>query len=391
MPSAAPGLQPFADPIRPPPPLSDLYIGLISGTSVDGIDAVLGNFADDRCEFIGAQTFEFEPHWRRQIESLIDTPTPSWTALGRLDVELGRQFAAAALAVLQRHNVAPSDVAAIGHHGQTVHHAPSGSRPFTIQIGDPNTVAARTGITTVADLRRYDMAVGGQGAPLVPAFHDWLLRDDAERRVVLNLGGIANITTLLPGEPVLGFDTGPASTLLDAWIARHRGAAFDAGGAWAAQGDVHRPLLDSLLGEPWFAAPAPKSTGRELFNLRWLAERAGPLAGSVAAVDVQATLAELTAVSIGAAIRGAAPRCERVIVCGGGVHNTDLMQRLQRCCPCPLESSQAHAAAPEWIEGLAFAWLATRRLRGLPGNIPSVTGAHEAVILGGIYSGKAHR
>ena len=190
--------------------MKDLYVGLISGTSVDGIDAVLASFADNRCRLIGSQTYGFDPSLRGKIQALIDSQTLSWEQLGALDVELGQKFAEAVLALLAREHVDASEIAAIGHHGQTVHHAPDHRFAFTIQIGDPNTVAARTGITTVADLRRYDMAVGGQGAPLVPAFHDWLLRDAAQRRVVVNLGGIANVTTLLPGEPVLGAVYAPA-------------------------------------------------------------------------------------------------------------------------------------------------------------------------------------
>lgn len=371
--------------------MKTLYVGLISGTSVDGIDAVLADFADGGCRVVGAGTFEFDPQLRSRIESLIGSSAPSWEQLGSLDIELGQKFAEACMVLLERLGVHAADVAAIGHHGQTVHHSPRRPYPFTIQIGDPSTVAARTGITTVADLRRYDMAVGGQGAPMVPAFHEWLLRDDRESRVVLNLGGIANITTLTPGAAVLGFDTGPANTLLDAWTARHRGSPYDAGGQWAAAGTVAPALLEALRSEPWFAMQPPKSTGRELFNLRWLAERAGPLISTLAAEDVQATLAELSAVTVAEAIRSAAPQCQRIIVCGGGVNNADLLARLRRLCPSVIESSAEHGAAPEWMEGLAFAWLAMRRLQGMPGNIPSVTGAHEPVILGGIYSGKAYR
>jgi anhydro-N-acetylmuramic acid kinase len=267
-----------------------------------------------------------------------------------------------------------------------VHHSPLGRHPFTLQIGDPNTVAARTGITTIADLRRYDMALGGQGAPLVPAFHNWLLRSATEPRVVVNIGGISNITTLIPDAPILGCDTGPGNTLLDAWIGRHRGQSFDAAGEWAAQGRVCEPLLGTLLEDPWFGRPMPKSTGRELFNLRWLEERLRSFT-DLAPEDVQATLAELTAVSIAHAIQVAAPECQRLIVCGGGAYNEHLMKRLSARMQCKTESSLAHGAAPEWVEGLAFAWLARARLAGIPGNVPSVTGAHEHAVLGGIYSG----
>lgn len=368
--------------------MNELYIGLISGTSVDGIDAVLARFDGGRCALINAIAAPFDAELRQGINALIDSTTPSWQQLGSLDVEIGEAFAKAAIELLEHAETSPQDVTAIGHHGQTVHHSPVGSHPFTLQIGDPNIVAARTGITTVADLRRYDMALGGQGAPLVPAFHDWLLRSNSERRVIVNIGGIANITTLIPDEPIRGCDTGPGNTLLDGWTARNLGQPVDTAGRWAAAGHVCEPLLERLLEEPWFALAPPKSTGRELFNMRWLDDRLATLGAPVAPVDVQATLAELTAVSIARAIDAAAPGCERAIVCGGGVHNDDLMQRLRRHGHWLVESTLEHGVEPDWIEGLAFAWLARARLLGIPGNVPSVTGAHESAVLGGIYSGR---
>jgi len=368
--------------------VNGLYIGLISGTSVDGIDAVLARFDDRRCELICGLTANFDGDLRTRLDTLINSSAPSWPQLGSLDVELGEAFANAALDLLRQCDTLPSEVTAIGHHGQTVYHSPSGRYPFTVQIGDPNTVAARTGITTVADLRRYDMALGGQGAPLVPAFHDWLLRSETERRVIVNIGGIANITTLIPNAPVLGCDTGPGNTLMDAWICRNLGRLVDTDGRWAAQGSINEQLLDTLLEDPWFARSLPKSTGRELFNLRWLDEKLARCATKIPPVDVQATLAELTAVSIIRTIEIAAPDCERAIICGGGVHNEHLMRRLRENARYAVESTQQHGAAPDWIEGLAFAWLARARLLGLPGNVPSVTGAHEHAVLGGIYSGR---
>jgi anhydro-N-acetylmuramic acid kinase len=367
--------------------VSNLYIGLISGTSVDGIDAALVRLDESSLELVGANTQAWDADLARRINALIESSGPSWHELGTLHIEAGRAFAAAALALLEHCDVAASEVAAIGHHGQTVHHAPVGPSPFTIQIGDPNTVAARTGITTVADLRGYDMAVGGQGAPLVPAFHDWLLRSEPEHRVVLNIGGIANITTLCPNAPVRGCDTGPGNTLLDAWVRHHRTDRYDDAGNWAAQGAVSESLLATLLADPWFELPAPKSTGRELFNPDWLDAQLAKLETQLSPVDVQATLAELTAVTISDCINRTAPQCERVIVCGGGAFNDHLMGRLSAHCTARIESSAEHGVAPDWVEALAFAWLARARLLGLPGNVPSVTGAHEPVILGGIYSG----
>jgi anhydro-N-acetylmuramic acid kinase len=367
--------------------VSNLYLGLISGTSVDAIDAALVRFEDARPELIGTHAHHWDAGLSERLNALIESPAPAWRELGSLHIETGRAFAAAALAVLERCGIGADEVAAIGHHGQTIHHAPDGPAPFTIQIGDPNTVAALTGITTVADLRGFDMAVGGQGAPLVPIFHEQVLRSTEEHRVVVNIGGISNITTLTREAPITGCDTGPGNTLLDAWIRRHRGERFDRRGEWAASGTVDSGLLDLMLREPWFALPAPKSTGRELFNAEWLNSLLAKFEKQPSPGDVQATLTELTAVTIARHISELAPHCQRVIVCGGGAFNDHLMARLDAHCNVPTESAQLHGIAPDWVEAMAFAWLARARLLELPGNVPSVTGAHQRVILGSIYSG----
>ena len=296
--------------------MSKLYIGLISGTSVDSIDAVLARFEASSVEIICTHSHEWPTDLRTRINALIRTTAPGWQELGALHIEIGREFAAAALSLLEKAAVSADAVAAIGHHGQTVFHSPDGPSPFTLQIGDPNTVALRTGIATVADLRGYDMAAGGQGAPLVPAFHDWLLRDASERRVVLNIGGIANITTLMPDEPIRGCDTGPGNTLLDAWIGRHQALAYDDRGEWAALGNVSETLLTAFRAEPWFSLSAPKSTGRELFNETWLDERLATCAETPTPADVQATLAELTAITIAECIAATTRGTDRLIVCG---------------------------------------------------------------------------
>jgi anhydro-N-acetylmuramic acid kinase len=285
------------------------------------------------------------------------------------------------MALLREAGISPAEVRAIGHHGQTVFHKPAEPEPFTMQIGDPSSVAALTGITTVADFRRLDVACGGQGAPLVPAFHSWLFAAHDETRVILNIGGIANVTVLAPEAETLGFDTGPGNTLLDLWIGRCHGEPYDRDGRFAASGRADEGLLRALLDEPYFSLEPPKSTGRELFNAAWLDAR---LAGvRMPDTDIQATLAELTASSIAATLDATAP--DRVIGCGGGAHNTDLLARLRRYLPCPIESSAAHGLAPDWVEACAFAWLAKARLEGIPGNVPTVTGAHRAVTLGGVY------
>lgn len=367
--------------------MGSLYLGLISGTSADGVDACLASFDGGVCRIQAAATTAYPPPLRQRVLAIIEDPQVRLEELGAADVAIGRFFAQCALELIGRAGVRPAEVTAIGHHGQTVFHGPSGPEPFSLQLGDPNSVAAITGITTVADLRGMDMALGGQGAPMVPAFHEWLFASPSETRVVLNVGGIANVTVLDPGEPTLGFDTGPGNTLLDAWVGRHLDRDFDASGRWAAGGRVDRRLLDELLGEPYFASPPPKSTGRELFNASWLDRRlAGPR--TVADRDVQTTLAELTAATVTGAIGRLPKTPDRILVCGGGVHNDDLLARLRRLSPCPVESTEAHGLAPDWVEAAAFAWLAAARLENRPGNVPSVTGARQPAVLGGIYCGQ---
>jgi anhydro-N-acetylmuramic acid kinase len=290
--------------------------------------------------------------------------------------------------VLADHGVAAGDVRALGSHGQTVRHRPGTPTPYTLQLGDPNVIAEATGIVTVADFRRRDMAAGGQGAPLAPAFHSAMLGADGASRVVLNLGGIANIT-VLPRDPsaaLRGFDTGPANCLMDGWSLQQRGIGCDEGGAWAASGQVDEAWLAQLLAEPYFHQTGPKSSGREVFNQDWLQRQLGQR--SLAAVDVQATLLALSARSVAAAIRQAAPATEEVLVCGGGVHNASLMQALATAlAPLTVASTASCGVDPDYVEAMAFAWLARQRLLGLPGNRADVTGARGPRVLGAIYFG----
>jgi anhydro-N-acetylmuramic acid kinase len=367
-------------------PMSDLYLGMISGTSIDGVDAVLANIGDADFRIVEASTFPFPPALHARIQTLVETPQTSLRELGALDVAVGRFFAQCALRLLAAAKVDTARVAAIGSHGQTVYHEPSGAEPFTLQIGDPNVIAAVTGITTAADFRRIDVALGGQGAPLVPAFHAWRFRHPSDERVVVNIGGIANVTMLGPGRATTGFDTGPGNTLLDVWIRRCRGEPFDRDGRWAASGTVDDALLAACLDEPFFAAAAPKSTGRELFHLDWLERRLARVDG-VADASVQATLAELTAATIAGAIRAELPRCSEVIVCGGGAHNGDLMTRIARLTGARVTTTLDYGVPPDWVEGAAFAWLARARLLGAAGNVPTVTGARRGAVLGGVYWG----
>jgi anhydro-N-acetylmuramic acid kinase len=304
---------------------------------------------------------------------------------GALDRRVGELFAEAAMALLASTGLKMSAIRAIGSHGQTLRHRPRATPPFTLQIGDPNLIAARTGIPVVADFRRRDMALGGQGAPLVPAFHAAVLSDPGECRAILNLGGVANLTLLAPGAPVTGFDTGPANGLMDAWARRHLGQAFDASGTWAASGRVSAPLLATLLAHPFLGLPPPKSTGPEDFSAAWL-EECVTEAGELSPEAVQATLCEFTAVTVAQAL--AATPCVRLICCGGGVHNRHLLARLAAHLPgIEIESSDRHGIDPDQVEAAAFAWLAARTLAGLPGNIPSVTGAARPAVLGAIWPG----
>lgn len=364
---------------------ASLYLGLMSGTSADGIDAALATFELSRPRIIAARTYPWPTALREQVLALAQGEiTPDLDTLGQLDVALGHGFAEAALNLLHDFPTRPGAVRAIGSHGQTVRHRPGGAWPFTLQLGDPATIAERCGIDVVADFRRADVAAGGQGAPLLPAVHAMLLARPGHTRVVLNLGGIANITVLGAGGSVRGFDTGPANGLLDAWCLRQRGEPFDRGGAFAAEGKADAALLDALLADPYFALPPPKSTGREHFHLDWLA--AHPRMAALAPADVQATLLELTVRSVTDAIARHAPDAEEVLACGGGLHNPVLMQRLgEALAPRKLMSTASFGVDPDFLEATAFAWLARQRLLELPGNLPAVTGARGPRVLGAVY------
>lgn len=363
-----------------------LYLGLLSGTSADGIDAALASFDEGTPRLHFGRTYAWDPALRAQLVALGQHDAAlTLGAIAELDVRIARAFADAANRVLVDSGVAASRVHAIGSHGQTLRHRPWGPCPYTLQLGDPSTIAERTGITVVADLRRRDVAAGGHGAPLLPGLHAELLRDAGEDRAVLNLGGIANLT-LLPAAvdaPVRGFDTGPANALMDAWCLRHHGIDYDRDGGFARSGSIDAALLQRLLDDPWFTAPPPKSTGRDQFHLGWVEAH---LAGGESAADVQATLVALTARTVADALQAAQPGTRRVIACGGGVHNPALMQALGDAMPgVVVETTRAHGLDPDHIEAMGFAWLARQTMLGLPGNLPSVSGAAGPRVLGGIY------
>lgn len=363
----------------------DLYLGLISGTSADGIDAALVSF-DPAPRLHAALTHPYPADLRARILELAQGDgATTLDEIGALDAKIGASFADAAMALLQPARIEAKRVRAIGSHGQTLRHRPTSHPRFTLQLGDPNLIVERTRIATVADFRRADFAAGGEGAPLLPIFHAALFGQHGVARAVLNLGGIANLTVLHADDGMLGFDTGPGNGLLDAWCALHTGAPFDCDGAFAAGGKIDKALLAHLLEDPYFAAPPPKSTGREHFHLAWLRERLG--AESRNAQDVQATVLALTARSVADALRTHASNAQEILVCGGGVHNPVLMRALRDAlAPRTMRSTGDHGVDPDYLEAMAFAWLARERLALRPGNLPSVTGAQGPRLLGGVYA-----
>ncbi len=357
---------------------------------MDAIDAALVDFDAAPLRILTTSATSFDADLKRRITRLLESPAAvALDEIGAVDIELGRAFAGAALGLLCQAGIRPEHIDAIGSHGQTLRHRVDADPPFTWQIGDPNTIAELTGITVVSDLRRRDVAAGGQGAPLVPLFHEHVFRSADEDRIIVNIGGIANITVLARGAALLGFDTGPGNRLLDAWTLRHRQLEFDRDGAFAGAGHCDDTLLAHLLDEPFLRRPAPKSTGRELFNLAWLDAKLAAVRAArpdaVRAADIQATLQELTAATIAAAALENAPAAA-IYVCGGGAHNPGLLAALaRRVAPNPVASSAALGLDPDYVEAAAFAYFARRTLAGLPSSSPTVTGARGARILGGIY------
>lgn len=361
------------------------YIGIMSGTSLDAIDAALVTIQAGKTRLIDHLVVEFPATLRRQLLDICSPGDNEIERMGRLDAELGELYAETALQLCRQSDTPPAQIEAIGCHGQTIRHHPDGPYGFTLQIGDANRIAERTGISTITDFRRRDIAAGGQGAPLVPAFHADQFQTTDEYRVVVNIGGMSNIT-ILPNskEPVYGFDTGPGNVLMDTWIKQQQGVDFDTDGQWASQGKIDERFLERCLNEGYFQKQPPKSTGRELFDQQWLTAQ---LQGfNTSPVDVQATLAELTALCISDAVTRYAADSKKLLVCGGGARNTHLLQRLAALLPNnSVETTTQHGLGADWVEAAAFAWLAYRTLAGLPGNLPAVTGADHPVILGAIY------
>lgn len=368
---------------------SSLYIGLMSGTSADAVDAVLVDLGTQQPHLLANHTLPLEPSTRAAIHDLAHPGMNEIDRMGALDHELGRTFARAVNELLEKANCPAGRVTAIGSHGQTVRHRPPGQNesPFSLQIGDPNIIAQLTGITTIADFRRRDMAAGGHGAPLVPAFHNAVFHSTAEHRAIVNVGGIANLTWLPAHGSPLGFDTGPGNVLMDAWIMKTRQAPYDQAGRWAASGQINETLLQQLLVHPYFAQTPPKSTGPETFNLDWLSPQLERFSGELTPEDVQATLLALTAQTIATSV-GTMSNGEHAIVylCGGGAYNRELRRVLADLLPQQRVADTSELGiAPEWVEAMAFAWLARQTTKRQAGNLPTVTGASQAQVLGGIY------
>lgn len=353
----------------------------MSGTSLDGIDAVLVDFDLSSPKLISQF---FLPYENTLKQALLDLQTPAHNELHQTQLianQLARRYALAVNSLLAQTNFSPSQICAIGCHGQTIRHCPE--HGYTLQIGNAALLAELTGIKVVSDFRSRDIAAGGQGAPLVPAFHDKLLRHPDIHRVIVNIGGISNLTKLTPGMATSGFDCGPGNLLMDAWCMQHLNLPFDANGAWAATGKILPELLNHLLCEPYFSLPPPKSSGRDLFNMAWLHSR---LQGNELPGDVQATLLELTSKTIADAVITYCHGAEEIYLCGGGAHNQTLRKRIAMLLPhCIVQTTHALGINSDFLEAFAFAWLAQQNLLELPANLPIVTGAAHPCILGAIY------
>jgi anhydro-N-acetylmuramic acid kinase len=358
--------------------MSELFIGLMSGTSLDGIDAALVDFNHNKVQLVEFEYHPFNGDIQNTIQRLSKPDALiSLIEYGSMDTQLGYLFAETVNNLLAKANIPATSVKAIGSHGLTIYHAPDINLPFSLQIGDPNIISEQTGITTVADFRRRDIAAKGQGAPLVPAFHQAVFQSPNEHRCIVNIGGIANITVLPkdPSEKVIGFDTGPGNTLMDLWIKLHQNLSYDEGGVWANTGKINHDLVALLKQDQYFNIAPPKSTGKEYFSLPWIYQYFD--AFSYKAEDIQASLCFLTATTICDAIKKHAPATERILLCGGGVHNDFLMRLIQENTNCPVESTEQYGAHPDHVEAMAFAWLARQTLNNLPGNQGNNTVARQ--------------
>lgn len=368
---------------------NNYFIGLMSGTSLDSLDAALVDFSAPQPKLAATLSTDLPDSLKSQLLALCTPGNNEIQLMGEADHQLGKLSAQACQTLLSQSGISAQQVTAIGSHGQTIRHMPEGDSPFTLQIGDPNLIAQLTGITTVADFRRRDMAAGGQGAPLAPGFHAAMFRSPNKERALVNIGGMANLTFLHcdPAHPVTGFDTGPGNVLIDCWCQRHRNLAFDANGHWSRSGSINNSLLDQLMAAPYFSSPPPKSTGRELFNQQWLDQQLKDAYTHLKPEDVAATLVELTAQSICNDLQLHFADCDELLVCGGGAHNGFLMERINALSPPEVcvSTTSSLGISPDWVEAAAFAWFAKQTLAFQPSNLTAVTGAKSECILGGVY------
>lgn len=364
--------------------MTALYVGLMSGTSMDGIDAVLVDCFTQKPHLVATHSKPWPDSIRQQLTQAQQLDDEAVFGLGELDKAIAEQFAEATLELVTIAGTDANEIIAIGSHGQTIRHRPHAEKPFSLQLGNGQRIADLTGIQTIADFRSADIEAGGEGAPLASAFHNAVLRSNSENRCVVNIGGIANIT-LLPADnsaTVTGYDTGPGNNLMDGWIKQHSSRPYDNNGDWARSGQINDALLTRLKADEYFQLPSPKSTGFEYFNQDWLRQHN---VAALPAEDVQTTLCELTATTIADAVLATDIDINRVLICGGGVHNSYCLERLQSLLAVTaVESTEMHGVHPDWVEAMAFAWLAQCNIEGKPGNLPSVTGAREAVVLGSL-------
>lgn len=369
--------------------MPDLYIGLMSGTSMDGIDAALVEFNQNQFQLINTHSHSIPPELKTKLETLaLNESGANLDLLGEVDAMLGNIFADAVNALLNKSNTQVNTVKAIGSHGQTIRHRTDIKHPFTLQIADANRIAEKTGITTIADFRRRDIAAGGEGAPLAPAFHNAVFRDEKSNRGILNIGGISNITFLPANknQTCIGFDTGPGNTLMDAWIKKHLQKNFDQNGEWASSAKPDEALVTHLMQDPFIHKLPPKSTGREHYNLPWLEDQLKQfkhLSNDV----IQSSLCEFTVQSILHSIENYLPeKINSLIVCGGGAHNQYLMKQFKNnLSSIEVATTDDYGLPADWVEAVAFAWLAKQTMENKPGNLIEVTGANKPVVLGAIY------
>lgn len=362
-----------------------LFIGLMSGTSLDGVDAVLTSHTGQQLSQTASYFLPYPEALKQQLLALHTPANNELHAAAVVANQLAELYAQAVRQLLTVACTPANAVTAIGCHGQTIRHCPTlaNGMAYTIQLGNHARLAELTGIMVIGDFRSRDIAAGGQGAPLVPAFHQAVFANANTHRVVINIGGIANLSDLPANGPVTGFDSGPGNLLMDAWTRQHTGQPYDAGGHLAASGRVNQALLNTLLAEPYFALATPKSTGRDLFNDAWLMQALTQQADSVQ--NVARTLLELTAMSITEALTRFCPGAQEIYVCGGGAHNLALLERLQALSGLPIQLTDQLGVGVDWVEAVAFAWLAQRCVDHLPGNLPAVTGAAGPRILGAVY------